>query len=176
MTLKFYCFWLIWYLCQCDIYVIMNCHVIVIVQWCLASLLSVDRPPGHRFDNRNFISCTFIHVSPWYLYFWKFWNLVMSLHNHALSVICHCHCSWHVHCHLCTSVPVTALIIETSYLVNICTYATVGSILKIMNFILFFSYFALFGSFWHTCQRYKFYIWHTTQTHTGTKIQIHADA
>ena len=43
-------------------------------------------------------------------------HLVMSLCNHALSVMCHC-----LQCQcLCTAVPVTALIIETSYLADIC--------------------------------------------------------
>ena len=54
---------------------------------------------------------------------WFLAHLVMSLCNHALSIMwcchqCHCH-HWH---HLCTSLPVTALIIETSYLSNICIY------------------------------------------------------
>ena len=57
----------------------------------------------------------------------------MSLYNHDLSVVCHCHhcCHYHHWCHcchhcwcchwccLCAAVPVTALIIETSYLVDI---------------------------------------------------------
>ena len=45
--------------------------------------------------------------------------------NHDLSIVCHCHHCWccHHHCHhwywhLCTAVPVTALIIETWYLAN----------------------------------------------------------
>ena len=47
----------------------------------------------------------------------------MSLYNHDLSVMCHCHHHHHCWCwHLCTAVPVIALIIETSYLANICTY------------------------------------------------------
>ena len=55
--------------------------------------------------------------------------LVMSLCNHALSVMCrcHCHCRHHhhrcQHWHLCTALPVTGLIIETSYLTNLCSYA-----------------------------------------------------
>ena len=50
-------------------------------------------------------------------------HLVISLCNHALSVVwCgHC-CHWHQHRHLCTALPVAALIIETSYLANICSY------------------------------------------------------
>ena len=51
-------------------------------------------------------------------------HLVMSLYNHALSVMCHCHCHphwWHCWC-LYTALPVTDLIIETSYLINICSY------------------------------------------------------
>ena len=53
-------------------------------------------------------------------------HLVMSLCNHALSIVCHCHCRrchWHQHWHLCTGLPVTCLIIEASYLTNICSYA-----------------------------------------------------
>ena len=61
-------------------------------------------------------------------------HLVMSLFNHALSGMCHCH--WHHPClclylhlhwcpHLHTAVPVTALIIETLYLTNICTVSLV---------------------------------------------------
>ena len=46
-------------------------------------------------------------------------HLVMSLCNHVLSVVCHC-CQ---HRHLCTALPVTGLIIEASYLTNICSYA-----------------------------------------------------
>ena len=46
-------------------------------------------------------------------------HLVMSLCNHALSIMWCC-CCWHWH--LCTALPVTALIIETSYLANICSY------------------------------------------------------
>ena len=52
-------------------------------------------------------------------------HLVMSLCNHALSIMCHCHhCCWYwcwhwlywCWCwHLCTAVSVTALIIETPY-------------------------------------------------------------
>ena len=57
-------------------------------------------------------------------------HLVMSLCNHALSVMCRCRCHHHLchqrpchrHLHLCTALPVTALIIETSYLANICSY------------------------------------------------------
>ena len=52
-------------------------------------------------------------------------HLVMSLCNHALSVVWWCHlCRWHQHRwhHLCTALPVTALIIETWYLGNICIY------------------------------------------------------
>ena len=54
-------------------------------------------------------------------------HLVMSLCNHALSVMwcCRlCHWHWHWWCwrHLCTALPVTALIIETLYLANICSY------------------------------------------------------
>ena len=47
-------------------------------------------------------------------------HLVMSLCNHALSIMCHC---WHWCWHLCTALPVTGLIIEASYLTNICSYA-----------------------------------------------------
>ena len=56
-------------------------------------------------------------------------HLVMSLCNHALSVMCHCCCRCWRHSHqcrwhwrLCTALPVTALIIQTSYLANICSY------------------------------------------------------
>ena len=42
-------------------------------------------------------------------------HLVMSLCNHALSVMWCCHCLRHRR-RLCTALPVTALIIETSYL------------------------------------------------------------
>ena len=56
-------------------------------------------------------------------------HLVMSLCNHALSIMCHCcchhQCHWQHqhHWHLCTAIPVTALIIETSYLTDIFIYA-----------------------------------------------------
>ena len=59
-------------------------------------------------------------------------HLVMSLCNHTLSVVCRCHCRRlrlrHRLCHprrrrLCTALPVTGLIIEASYLTNICSYA-----------------------------------------------------
>ena len=59
-------------------------------------------------------------------------HLVMSLCTHALSVVCRCRCRrhlchrrpchWHQRRRLCTALPVTALIIETSYLANICSY------------------------------------------------------
>ena len=29
---------------------------------------------------------------------------------------------------------------------------------------------------WHTCQRYKFYIWHATDIHTVTHTHVHTDA
>ena len=49
-------------------------------------------------------------------------HLVMSLCNHALSVVWCCRgCHWHWH-HMCTALPVTALIIETLYFTNICNY------------------------------------------------------
>ena len=64
-------------------------------------------------------------------------HLVMSLCNHALSVVCRCRCRCrprlhlrlhlcrhrHQRSHLCTALPVTGLIIEASYLTNICSYA-----------------------------------------------------
>ena len=53
-----------------------------------------------------------------FLYFLA--HLVMSLCNHALPIVCRC-CRCR-HRHLCTAVPVTALIIETSYLADICTW------------------------------------------------------
>ena len=46
-------------------------------------------------------------------------HLVMSLCNHALSVVCRCCCHWRHwrwHQHLCTALPVTGLITEVSYL------------------------------------------------------------
>ena len=49
-------------------------------------------------------------------------HLVMSLCNHTLSIVWCCHCHQCQHRHLCTALPVTALIIETSYLANICSY------------------------------------------------------
>ena len=58
------------------------------------------------------------------LHFWQFLaHFVMSLCNHALSVVCHCRRHWCQHQHLCTALPVTGLIIEASYLTNICSYA-----------------------------------------------------
>ena len=50
-------------------------------------------------------------------------HLVMSLCNHALSVVCRCRCRRRL-CRrrLCTALSVTALIIETSYLANIRSY------------------------------------------------------
>ena len=53
-------------------------------------------------------------------------HLVMSLCNHALSVVCRCRCQHLRRCRhrcLCTALPVTGLIIEASYLINICSYA-----------------------------------------------------
>ena len=63
-----------------------------------------------------------------YVVFWAFLaHLVMSLCNHALSVVCRCRrrrrrrpCRRRRR--LCTALPVTGLIIETSYLANICSY------------------------------------------------------
>ena len=50
-------------------------------------------------------------------------HLVMSLCNHALSVMWWWCCRHlHHHQHLCTALPVTALIIKTSYLANMCSY------------------------------------------------------
>ena len=48
----------------------------------------------------------------------------MSLCNHALSVVWRCCPCRHWH-HLCTALPVTALIIETLCLANICVYTLV---------------------------------------------------
>ena len=48
-------------------------------------------------------------------------HLVMSLCNHALSVVSCCR-HWHQCRHLCTAHLVTGLIKETSYLANICSY------------------------------------------------------
>ena len=46
-------------------------------------------------------------------------HVVMSLCNHALSIMCHC-CCQHLHnLHLCAAIPVTALIIQTSYFTDI---------------------------------------------------------
>ena len=55
---------------------------------------------------------------------WFLAHLVMSLYNHALSVMWCCHCHHQHCCHWClfTALPVTALIIETLYLANICIY------------------------------------------------------
>ena len=47
-------------------------------------------------------------------------HLVMSLCNHALSVVCRCRWRRHHHRRLCTALPVTGLIVEASYLTNIC--------------------------------------------------------
>ena len=52
----------------------------------------------------------------------------MRLCNHDLSIVCHCHHHWCCHCqhhwhwHVCTAVPVTALLIETLYLAYTCIY------------------------------------------------------
>ena len=50
----------------------------------------------------------------------------MSLCNHDLSIMCHCHHHWchccHHWCCLYTAVPVTALLIETLYLADTCIY------------------------------------------------------
>ena len=48
-------------------------------------------------------------------------HLVMSLCNHALSVVCRCR----QRRRLCTALLVTGLIIEASYLTNICSYAPI---------------------------------------------------
>ena len=67
--------------------------------------------------------------APWALsrvehsYSWFLAHLVMSLCNHALSVVvCRCWRRCH-HRRLCTALPVTGLIIKASYLTNICSYA-----------------------------------------------------
>ena len=56
-------------------------------------------------------------------------HLVMSLCNHTLSIVCHCHCHWrqcqwcqHRCWHLCTALPVIDLIVEALYLINTCSY------------------------------------------------------
>ena len=64
---RFVIFWLIWDKCQ-------RAHVIMNSLWCiviwhhrhpvLALALSVSSPPIHRFDPRNFISCTKMHICP----------------------------------------------------------------------------------------------------------------
>ena len=75
----------------------------------------------------NFAPLDVIMVFPEVMAFSSFLaHLVMSLCNHALSMF-HCHCCHHCqhccHCqHLCTALPVISLIIEASYLTNICSY------------------------------------------------------
>ena len=74
-------------------------------------------------------NCSVVTFS-WKMSFFNFLqflaHLVMSQCNHALSVMWCCHCHqhqcWCWHWCLCTALPVTALIIETSYLANICSY------------------------------------------------------
>ena len=74
----------------------------------------------HRDKQHSIVSQTFVSFLAHLAY------MPMSLFNHYLSIMCHCchHwccCCWHQHC-LCTAVPVTVLFIETSYLVDTCTY------------------------------------------------------
>ena len=52
---------------------------------------------------------------------WFLAHLVMSLCNNALSIMFHCCCCCQ-HWHLCSALPVTGLIIEALYLINICSY------------------------------------------------------
>ena len=89
-------------------------------------LISLKRVP--LLIRLNWGTCSRLSTTVASLDFWGFLaHLVMSLCNHALSVVCRCHCHQcqccHWHWHLCTALPVTGLIIEASYLTNICSYA-----------------------------------------------------
>ena len=67
-----------------------------------------DKYPGMQFKGK-------LHLSLYHFLA----HLVMSLCNHAIRHRHH-HCHWHWHLY---SHPSEALIIETSYLGDICTYA-----------------------------------------------------
>ena len=60
--------------------------------------------------------------------FWLIWHTcqwayaIMVCPSCVIVHCCHHHHWHHCWCCLCTAVPVTALITETSYLTNICTY------------------------------------------------------
>ena len=56
--------WLIWHKCQ-RAYATMNCPLcVVVVVIVVQSSSSVDAPPGHKFDDRNFKCCTHMHIRP----------------------------------------------------------------------------------------------------------------
>ena len=85
-----------------------------LMKYCVVKDLEVIGRVLHSYTGHHFISSSYNKAKN---------ALVMSLCNHALSVVWCCHLCrrWHWH-HLCTALPVTALIIETLYLANICSY------------------------------------------------------
>ena len=96
-------------------------HWPCMVSWHLFGILIFAQMPNELRSMRTYVlfsSVSFLaHLA----------SMPMSLCNHDLSVMCHCHHRWcHCHshhwCHLCTAVPVRALITETLYLADICTY------------------------------------------------------
>ena len=64
-------YWPLWQKCQ-RAYAIMNClsFVIVIILCCHhpVSSQSVNSPPGYRFNQKNFIYCTHLHICPLYMH------------------------------------------------------------------------------------------------------------
>ena len=99
-----------------------------------------------RYPNYHTTICLLAHLA----------CMPMSLCNHDLSIVCRWYCHYR-HCHwccLCTVVPVTGLIIETSYLADICKNThnvrtwNIGSVWHIffemaailVNFLMWLSY------------------------------------
>ena len=77
------------------------------------------------FKSTKCFFCAFISSSGFYFPLKVLFSTFGSFGNEPMQSCSVCRCCWH-HCHqcLCTAVPVTALIIETSYLADICTYVS----------------------------------------------------
>ena len=93
-------------------------------------------------------------------------HLVVSLCNYALSGLCLCH--WHHLCpcpclclhphprYLCTAVPVIALIIETSYLTNICIYSpSICTYIILLLWCIFWKWWPFYQISFCGCSVYK---------------------
>ena len=57
-----------------------------------ASLSGVNGPPGHRLDNLNFVSCTYVHICSWF-FTWDIgliWMVVFPafMVNHIVNISC----------------------------------------------------------------------------------------